>query len=223
MRENKKSLDIYISVDIESNGPIPGSFSMTSFGAAVAGTQDSDGVITPFEPELNEDYTFYRQLKPISDEYSEEAYMVGLVDGLPETATAVERHDFLKKYGTEPIEAMTEFNQWLNNIRKTVGDAGYNSRVIFSAYPLGFDWLFIYWYLIQFTGESAFGFSGCYDIKTAYKTKANVTIGQAVKRQMPKSLLSTRRHTHHALDDAIEQGELLMNILTWDGKLSNRR
>jgi hypothetical protein len=33
---------------------------------------------------------------------------------------------------------------------------------------------------------------------------------------MPKHLVAGRRHTHHALDDAIEQGELFANIWEWD-------
>jgi hypothetical protein len=35
---------------------------------------------------------------------------------------------------------------------------------------------------------------------------------------MPKRLLSGRRHTHHGLDDAIEQGELFCNVAEWDGE-----
>ncbi|MGW2856497.1 hypothetical protein ACWDAZ_32565, partial [Streptomyces sp. NPDC001215] len=34
---------LYISVDIEADGPIPGPYSMLSLGAAVAGVQDADG------------------------------------------------------------------------------------------------------------------------------------------------------------------------------------
>lgn len=37
------------------------------------------------------------------------------------------------------------------------------------------------------------------------------------KRTMPPGLLSRRRHTHHALDDAIEQAELLANLMAWEG------
>ena len=43
-----------IMVDVESDGPIPGDYSMISFGAIVV------------EPTLGK--TFYSRLKPISDE-----------------------------------------------------------------------------------------------------------------------------------------------------------
>jgi hypothetical protein len=54
-------------------------------------------------------------------------------------------------------------------------------------------------------------------MKTMYAVKAGVPVGRSVKRLMPKSLLSTRRHTHHALDDAIEQAELFVNLSRWNG------
>jgi hypothetical protein len=34
---------------------------------------------------------------------------------------------------------------------------------------------------------------------------------------MPPQLLSSRRHTHNALDDAIEQAELFANLFRWAG------
>ena len=52
----------YIMVDVEADGPIPGDFSMISFGAIVV------------EPALNR--TFYGQLRPISDAYRPEALAV---------------------------------------------------------------------------------------------------------------------------------------------------
>ncbi|NLR65971.1 exonuclease [Chitinophaga varians] len=52
----------YIMVDVESDGPIPGDYSMISFGAVLV------------DEALNT--TFYGQLKPISDNYVPEALAV---------------------------------------------------------------------------------------------------------------------------------------------------
>ena len=52
----------YVSVDIEADGPIPGDYSMISFGAVVV------------EPTL--DRTFSAQLRPISDKWIPEALAV---------------------------------------------------------------------------------------------------------------------------------------------------
>ena len=35
---------------------------------------------------------------------------------------------------------------------------------------------------------------------------------------MLAELLSRRPHTHNALDDAVEQGELFQNLMTWNGR-----
>ncbi len=55
-------------------------------------------------------------------------------------------------------------------------------------------------------------------MKTLFATKAGQAIVGATKRNMPRNLLGTRPHTHNALDDACEQGEMLMNLLEWDGR-----
>jgi hypothetical protein len=52
----------YIMVDVESDGPIPGDYSMISFGALIV------------EPSLTK--TFYAQLKPISDKWIPEALQI---------------------------------------------------------------------------------------------------------------------------------------------------
>jgi hypothetical protein len=52
----------FVMVDIESDGPIPGDYSMVSFGAVIV------------EPELMR--TFYGQLRPISEKFIPEALAV---------------------------------------------------------------------------------------------------------------------------------------------------
>jgi len=52
----------YIMVDIESDGPIPGDYSMISFGAVLVDEQL--------------DKTFYGKLKPVSDKFIPKALAV---------------------------------------------------------------------------------------------------------------------------------------------------
>ncbi|GGQ29405.1 hypothetical protein BKA00_001455 [Actinomadura coerulea] len=86
------------------------------------------------------------------------------------------------------------------------------------AYPLGFDWMFLYWYWTRFAqGGAPFGHSRHLDLKSMYATKAGAPITRSTKRQMPAALLSDRPHTHNALDDAIEQAELFHNLVGWAG------
>ncbi|UUU39181.1 3'-5' exoribonuclease domain-containing protein [Streptomyces sp. NBC_00162] len=184
---------LYISVDIEADGPIPGPYSMISFGAAVAGRQDG-GSYTAADPE---ERTFYRELRPISEEFVPEALAVSGLD-----------RDRLVREGAGPDTAMAEFRAWVREV-----SAG--AQPVMCGYPASFDWTFLYWYLMRFGGDSPFGHSGCLDMKTLYATKARVPLRAAVKGRMPSGLLSRRRHTHHALDDAIEQAELMSNLMLW--------
>lgn len=43
-----------------------------------------------------------------------------------------------------------------------------------------------------------------------------VLVVRGVVGAMPRELLSRRRHTHHALDDAIKQAELFGNLMMWE-------
>lgn len=186
---------VYLSVDVEADGPIPGPYSMISFGAAVCGRHDDSG-FHAVEPTLD---TFYRQLRPISDEFDVEALAVSGLD-----------RDMLLASGADPEEAMADFVAWVELVSGS-------AKPVVVAYPACYDWMFLYWYLIRFAGHSPFGHSGCLDMKSLYATKAVVPIAFVGKRSMPKHLLPDRPHTHHALDDAIEQGELFANLMRWNG------
>ena len=43
------AIDVYFSVDVETDGPIPGPYSMLSFALAVAGTFDGESLRLPSE------------------------------------------------------------------------------------------------------------------------------------------------------------------------------
>lgn len=184
--------DVYFSVDVEADGPIPGPYSMLSLGAAVAGR--FAGSFTRVDPTID---TFYRELRPISDAYVPEAAAVSGLD-----------REALRRDGADPAAVMAELTEWVK-----VCAAG--GRPVLVAYPASFDWMFVYWYLVRFTGGSVFGHSGCLDVKTMYAVKAGVPLSTVGKRGMPRALLSDRPHTHHALDDAVEQADLFANLMDW--------
>lgn len=82
----------YIMVDIESDGPIPGDYSMICFGAVLV------------RPELNQ--TFYGRLKPISEKWVPEALAV----------SGFSREECLTF--DEPTEVMQTFADWLKETGK---------------------------------------------------------------------------------------------------------
>ena len=82
--------ELYISVDVETSGPIPGEYSLLSFGACV--------INQPTQ-------TFYVELKPINHNFIHQALEVN--------GFSLEK---LKATGTEPAQAMAQFSLWINKV-----------------------------------------------------------------------------------------------------------
>lgn len=186
MKQNKP--EIYCSIDIEANGPIPGPNSMLSFGAAAFIIEDD-------KPKLIN--TFYANLE--------------LLEGSkPDADTQAfwdknkEAYDLTRTNLQYPSDAISKFHTWLTDLPGTP---------VFVGYPATYDFMWIYWYLIEFAGSSPFSFSGL-DIKTYAMSMMKTPYRQSTKKNMPaKWFDKDTKHTHHGLDDAIEQGRLFMNML----------
>ena len=200
-RDPENSVDVYFSADVETDGPIPGPFSMLSFALVYAGSFDGRRFARPSTYET----ALYCELRPISDEFQEEALRVNGLD-----------RSRLQREGERPEEAMTRAAQWVNNF------AGAGKPVLV-AYPLSFDWTWLYWYFVRFSAVgSPFGYSRCFDLKTALAVKSGTAIADASRSKLKASLRSQRPHTHHALDDAIEQAEIFANVFQWEGGVIGR-
>lgn len=189
--------DAYFSADVETDGPIPGPFSMLSFALVRAGTFDGARFTRP----ANYDATFYVELRPISEQFEPEALQVNGLD-----------RGRLLREGIDPAAAMTRASQW-------VTEQAAGCQPVLVAYPLGFDWSWLYWYFVRFSNVgSPFQHSKCFDIKTAFAVRAGIPIGEAGRSKIPFRLQATQPHTHRALDDAIEQAQLFANIFEWKGQ-----
>src|SRR5687768_7912728 len=134
--------DLFISADVEADGPIPGPahYSMLSFGLAVAGTFDG----TSFEPAGDDAPTFYAELAPISERFEPAALAVSGLD-----------RDRLAREGMAPAEAMAAAARW---VREVAGER----RPVMVAYPATFDWMWLAWYFGAYAANP-FGHSGCLD------------------------------------------------------------
>lgn len=190
-----KKVDVYFSADVETDGSIPGHFSMLSFALVYAGAFDGETFFRPPHYQAS----FYRELRPITDNFDPEALAI---NGL--------NRDALLQRGGDPHIVMTEAAQWVRHVSGG-GDP------IFVAYPLSFDWSWIYWYFVAFSEiGSPFGYSRCFDIKTAIAVKLGRTIASVGRERIPNALKSNLAHTHHALDDAKEQAQIFANVITLD-------
>jgi hypothetical protein len=176
--------EIYVSTDVETDGPIPGPHSLLSFASAA---YTADKVLLG---------TFAANLCPLPG-----------ASGHPETMawwrTQPEAWAAATADPRDPAEALPAYAAWLK---------GLPGRPVFVAYPAGFDFLFVYWYLIRFAGESPFSFSAL-DVKTYAMALLHTEYRQATKRNMPRHWFDPLPHTHQALDDAVEQGALFCNMV----------
>lgn len=192
------NVDSYFSADVETDGPIPGPYSMLSFALVYAGTFDGERFV---RPQNYHDY-FYAELRPISDKFQTEALSVNKLD-----------REKLRLFGKEPSDAMAEASKWITKI------AG-KGKPVLVAYPLSFDWTWLYWYFVNFCDvASPFGYSQCFDIKTALAVKTRQPISVSGRSRLERSLRSSHKHTHHAIDDAIAQAEIFANIFEWEGRI----
>jgi DNA polymerase III alpha subunit (gram-positive type) len=176
--------EIYISTDVETDGPIPGPHSMLSLGAAA---YTADKLLVS---------TFSANLETLPDAAAH-----------PKTAewwtTQPEAWAACRKDLEAPATAMTRYAAWVKGLK---------GRPVFVAYPAGFDFLFVYWYLIRFVGGSPFSHSAL-DVKSFAMAVLKTDYRDSTKRNMPKHWFDKLPHSHVALDDAIEQGALFRNML----------
>jgi hypothetical protein len=99
---------------------------------------------------------------------------------------------------------MPEYVAWLR---------GLPGRPVFVGYPVVFDFGFVGWYLARFAGDNPFGFSAL-DVKSFAMAVLGVEFRQTTKRHMPRAWFDPALpHTHVALEDALEQGALFINLL----------
>lgn len=177
-------MEIYVSTDVEADGPIPGPYSMLSFGSA-AYFADKTLVAT---------YHANLETLPGAEEH-------------PDSMSWWKEHpDAWEASQTNPRppeEVMPEYVAWLKSLP---------GRPVFVAYPASYDFMFVYWYLMRYVGESPFSFSAL-DLKTLAMAILGIEFRRSTKPNMPTHWFDPLPHTHIALDDAIAQGALFCNML----------
>lgn len=176
--------EIYVSTDIETDGPIHGENSLLSIGSAA---YFSDKTLLG---------TFSANLETL----------VGAVQN-PETMewwkTQPEAWKACRKNCLSPEKAMQDYRIWLEQLP---------GRIIFLAYPVAFDYPFGSYYLRRFAGKNPFGLNAI-DIRSYIMGLRGKNYRQSGTNYLPKRFFDNLPHTHVALDDALEQGALFCNLL----------
>jgi len=181
--------ELYVSLDIEADGPCPGLFSMLSFGMAA------------FTLEKELVGTLSCNLQTLPDARTDPRTMQWWA--LPDNATAYEKS---RVDPIPPRQAMLECKAWLEGMRRF-------GRPIICGAPSGFDFTFIYYYFQRELGESPVGFASL-DLRSYAAAVLKKQYRHVGKRQYPAEWIDEGLpHTHVALDDAIEQGCILINMI----------
>ena len=189
MTETPRNWELYVSLDVEADGPCPGLFSMLSFGMA-AFTLDKQLV-----------GTFARNLKPLGGARSDERTMTWWA--LPANADAFRAS---REDQVEPYVAMADCRAWLEAMRRF-------GRPVICGAPSGFDFTFLYYYFQLELGESPVGFAS-FDLRSYAAAVLKRQYRQVGKNSYPPDWMSDALpHTHVALDDAIEQGCIIVNMV----------
>ncbi|HVF54617.1 MAG TPA: hypothetical protein VM934_00625 [Pyrinomonadaceae bacterium] len=176
--------EIYVSTDVETDGPIPGPHSMLSIGSAA-----------------------YLSDKTLVGTYTANLETLPGASGHPETMawwkTEKKAWEACRHEPRAVETVMREYVVWLKSLP---------GELVFVGYPAAFDFMYVCWYLNRFTGENPFGWFAL-DIKTFAMSLLGIDFRDAVKRNMPKRWFDDLPYTHQALDDALSQGALFCNML----------
>ena len=179
-----KNNEWYCSVDIETNGPIAPNNSMLSLGAAAFSV---DGKLID---------TFSINFQELEGSHADSATMKWWQENK-------EAYEATRINMVKPAKAIEQFVNWVNK---------HEGKPTFIGYPATFDFSFVYYYIVNFGLKSPFSFSAL-DIKTYVSAMLKLPYRESTKKNMPKRWFSDAKHTHIALDDAIEQGQLFCAML----------
>jgi DNA polymerase III alpha subunit (gram-positive type) len=177
--------EVYVSTDIESDGPIPGPHSMLSIGSVA---YDDTGV---------EIASFSANLDTLDG-------AAGHPDTMAWWQTQTKAWAACHTNPEPPTTVMLRYEQWLSSLP---------GACVFVGYPVAFDFMFVHWYLHRFVGRSPFSHSAL-DLKTMAMILLNSRYREATKRHMPRRWFAPDAGNHHvAVDDARAQGALFVSML----------
>jgi len=177
-------VEIYLSTDIETDGPVPGRHSMLSLASAAFAAD-----------------------KTLLGTFSVNLHCLDGATSCPDTMAWWQTQEAAWRACREDCQAvepaMLAYHDWLLALP---------GRPIFVAYPLAFDYPFVSYYLNRFAPSNPFGFAGI-DIRSFIMGMRGKNYRNSSKHYLPKRFFDPLPHTHIALDDALEQGSLFCNLL----------
>ena len=139
--------------------------------------------------------TFYIELIPISREYKEEAMGIHKLS-----------FEYLDQNGVEPKDAIIQFAKWVEEITPN----GYTP--VFAAFNAPFDWMFMSHYFYKHLGFNPFGHKAL-DIKALFMGLHPTNWLNTSHDRISTHYHGNNELSHHALEDAVEEADILRKIL----------
>lgn len=178
--------EIYVSIDIEADGPVPGLNSMLSLGAALI---DRDERILD---------SFNVNLDTLPDATTHP-------DTMNWWATQPKAWAVCRENPQKPEDAMRLFDTWL-------AKATAYGKLVPMGYPAAYDFMWVNYYLNRFVGSCRLGFS-CLDLKSFAMAHLGLDYRSTAEKRFPKHWFGETRRSHVAVEDAIEQGVLGVRMM----------
>jgi ribonuclease T len=135
------------------------------------------------------DISFYVEIQPINANFVPAAMQV--------VGRTLEQ---FQKAGKPPQEAMLAFRDWIEGVAS-------DAKPVFVGFNATFDWAFVNFYFQEYLKENPFGIGGI-DIKAFYMGLSGCAWEDTKSSKIPSKFKGKSRHTHNALDDAVEQAEM---------------
>lgn len=139
--------------------------------------------------------TFYREFQPDSDLYKDDSLKIS---GLS--------MQFLAEEGSEPKQTLLQFSEWIQDVTPN------GKKAIFTAFNAPFDWMFINTYFHRYLGYNPFGHKAL-DIKALFMGFHRVPFLETSHYQICEHYGMQSSLSHHALEDAVQEAQILENLL----------
>lgn len=190
--------EIHLSLDVEANGPVPGLYSMLSFGYCAFTVED--GYLDAFD----------RNLKLLPGA-GEDPDTMAWWASTPENQAAYFK---TRVNMVDPKQAMHELDNWVASFEKTykiVNIDGFTEV----AGPRGFDYPWITYYLAHAKGHKRHHLGhACLDMRSYAAGMLKKPYRSVGKGSYPQEWFEPNLpHTHIAKDDAIEQGAIVYHMM----------
>lgn len=197
-------MEIFISIDVETTGLHPYNSSMISLGA-IAFSENGE-YLNSFDVNIKErKWWLPTFLRPRN------------LETMVWWKTQPIAWEIATRWPQSMKIAMMNFRWWLLTMEKLVKEKYEVKKVklVFVAYPAGFDWPFVQDYLARTTRGSKLDFPFdfyCLDIKSYAMAMLGITFSESRKRKYPKKYQSVNYQQHSAVADALEQGHMFMKM-----------